>query len=97
MRKLLLLLLPLLLCSLLAQAQTVDTSTYTKKMDWLFQHLSKTPVTTGILYDRVYPAAKLDLFNQGTRQDTSSHENHIQAHSEILAPCGCFHPQTKVP
>ena len=39
MRKLLLL--PLLLCSLLAQAQTVDTSTYTKKSDYKKKGKSK--------------------------------------------------------
>ncbi|MDJ1497666.1 hypothetical protein QNI19_32300 [Cytophagaceae bacterium DM2B3-1] len=69
--------------SLVCYAQTIDTSTHIKAVDYHFQYLSKTPITTGVLYDRVFPTNRLDLFNQGTRQDTSSYYHFLQTHSEI--------------
>ena len=66
-------------------AQTVDTSTYTKKVDYRLQNLSKTPITTGILYDRVFPAARLHQFNQGTQRDTSSAVHILQAAHELYS------------
>jgi|GEM_PF-955353 len=66
-------------------AQTVDTSTYTQKIDYRLQHLSKTPITTGILYDRVFPAARLHQFNHGTQRDTSSANHLVQAAHELYS------------
>jgi len=66
-------------------AQTVDTSTYTQKIDYRLQNLSKTPITTGILYDRVFPAARLHQFNQGTQADTSSANHLVQAAHELYS------------
>jgi len=31
------------------------TGTYTEDVDSLFQHMNKSEITTGILYDRVFP------------------------------------------
>jgi len=82
MRKILLIWL-LFFSGLTLYAQTVDTSTYTKKIDYRLQYLSKTPITTGILYDRVFPAARLHQFNHGTQRDTSSATHFVQAHAEL--------------
>lgn len=63
------------------QAQLVNT--YTTEMDAMFLHLDKTPITTGILIDRIFPAANLQEFNQGTRIDTTSCTHFNQAWSEL--------------
>src|SRR3954471_9601318 len=55
-------LLPLLLIfSASLRAQTV--SSFTHDADSLFQNLDKSYVTTGVLYDRIYPYAMLHVFN----------------------------------
>lgn len=55
---------------------------YTAYVDSLMQHLDKSGVTTGILYDRVTPLASLQDFNKPAA-DTSSYWHFIQAYSEI--------------
>jgi len=34
-----------------AKTQTIDTTTYSGKMDYLFQHIDKTPIGSGLLKD----------------------------------------------
>ena len=60
-----------------------DTSSYAKKMDYTIQYIDKSKIPTGILYDRVFPTARLNNFNQVGRQDTSSFIHFIQSYSEL--------------
>lgn len=52
-----------------AAGQQIDE--YRHTTDSLLQHLDKSGVITGVLYDRVFPFAALNTFNQ-TQPDTSS-------------------------
>ncbi|MCU0352412.1 MAG: hypothetical protein MUD08_01530 [Cytophagales bacterium] len=60
-----------------------DTSTFQGKADYVFRYLDKTQVPTQILYDRVFPLGRLDMFNQQGRQDTSHYYHFLQVHSEL--------------
>lgn len=80
MKKIPLLILVILSCvniSLYAQ----QTDDYKHTADSLFQHLNKTGVTTGVLYDRVFPSAALNNFNLSL-PDTSSLWHFVQGYSE---------------
>lgn len=55
----------LLLFCLLSLSVKAQDKTYTQTIDSLFINLNKSGVTTGILYDRVFPFAGLDVFNLG--------------------------------
>lgn len=59
-------------------ATTYDTTTFKGKADYYLQNLDKTQMPMRMLYDRVFPLARLDAFNQG-RQDTSSNDHFMQA------------------
>ena len=59
MKKLLILALVLLTCN--GYAQKTDTSTYTKKVEYLFSGIIK-PTKAGIWYDKVMPWANLQSF-----------------------------------
>lgn len=61
--------------------ETPNFFTYT--IDSLFQNLSRTPITTGILYDRVMPLAGLHAFGQGAQPDTVSAAYFRQAYLEL--------------
>lgn len=63
-------------------AQSFDTTTFQGKADYILQNLDKSQIPTQILYDRVFPLARLDAFNKGT-SDTSSYDHFIQAVSEL--------------
>lgn len=77
MKKYRLLLGQVLLCyALCAQ----DNITYTKMADSLLSPVSKTPITTGILYDRVAPFAGLHSFKS---TDTSFYLHFKQSYSEL--------------
>lgn len=73
-----------LLCLIFASAlhaQKSDTSkTYVQTMDSLFSEIDKRLITTGILYDRVVPFARLDEFQPN---DTSGFNHFRQAWSEL--------------
>ncbi|MFT3948485.1 MAG: T9SS type A sorting domain-containing protein [Agriterribacter sp.] len=69
----------LMICSALFSQQTM---TYTKMADSLLFPISKTQITTGILYDRVVPFASLHSFKN---TDTSFYSHFIQAYSELYA------------
>ncbi|KQN32348.1 hypothetical protein ASE92_17225 [Pedobacter sp. Leaf41] len=78
MKKTSLLILSFIFCLFKANAQ-VDEFKHTA--DSLFQHLDKTGISTGVLYDRVFPYAALNNFNLIT-PDTSSMWHFKQAYSE---------------
>lgn len=63
-------------------ALSYDTTTFQGKADYVLQYLDKNQIPTHILYDRVFPLARLDVFNQGT-SDTSSYGQFMQAMSEL--------------
>ena len=76
---------PLLILAILSwvnislYAQQTNDFKYTA--DSLFQHLDKTGVSTGVLYDRVFPSAALNNFNLNL-PDTSSIWHFVQGYSE---------------
>jgi len=49
-------------------AQTIDTSTHSKKIEYLFQNIEK-PTNNGIWYDKAMPLAGL----QYAKQTSASH------------------------
>jgi len=55
---------------------------YTAVVDSLFQHMDKSRITTGILYDRAFPLAKVNEFNSSV-SDTSVNKYFMQAYSEM--------------
>ncbi len=58
--------------------------TYTTDIDYEFQPLDKTEITTGILYDRVFPFDNLPFFNVNPNQpDTVDFSFFVQGCSEL--------------
>ncbi|MBD0257772.1 MAG: hypothetical protein ICV83_18825, partial [Cytophagales bacterium] len=51
-------------------------------VDNALRYLNKSQIPTGILYDRVYPLARLDAFND-VSTDKSSYWHYIQAYAEL--------------
>lgn len=45
-----------------SKAQVYDTTTFQGKADYYLQFVDKTQIPTQILYDRVFPIARLDVF-----------------------------------
>ena len=80
MRTKALLLLPIIATTTLLNAQKPGSFTHTA--DSLFQHLNKNGITTGILYDRVFPYATLHVFNT-PYFDTSNIYHFKQAYYEL--------------
>ncbi len=76
-------LLYLLFGFLLSFSLKAQDKTYTQTIDSLFINLNKTEITTGILYDRVYPFAALEKFNLGA-SDTASNRYFTQAYLELF-------------
>ena len=68
----------------LAATAGPDTSAFQGKTDYLFRYLDKSQIPTQILYDRVFPLGRLDMFNQQGRSDTSSYNHFPQVHSELF-------------
>ncbi|MBB2146415.1 hypothetical protein GM921_13015 [Pedobacter sp. LMG 31464] len=64
------------------KANAQQTDEYKHTADSLFLHLDKTGVSTGVLYDRVFPSASLNDFNLAI-PDTSSMWHFIQGYSEF--------------
>ena len=71
-----------LFCLFFVLSQFVSAQIYTQKVDEKLQLLDKTEITTNILYDRVFPMAKLLMFNESAA-DTSQASHLFQAYSEI--------------
>lgn len=63
-------------------AQT-EVVSYNKQMKAITKELDSTKFKNNILYDRVYPLAKLDLFNQNQIKDTSNVVHFKQAEHEL--------------
>ncbi|MDD2550834.1 MAG: hypothetical protein PHD00_12165, partial [Bacteroidales bacterium] len=59
-----------------------NPKTYTEVADSLLRFIDKDSISTGILYSRVVPFARLERFNQ-LHPDTSSYVHFIQAYSEL--------------
>ena len=78
MKKLLLFL--IVFASLTAEAQTPKN--FTQTADSCLVNLNKSGVTTGILYDRVFPFASLAIFNENYA-DTSSYSHFKQGYNEL--------------
>src|SRR5919107_3673900 len=55
---------------------------FTHLADSVFENLNKSYITTGILYDRVYPSAMLHVFNS-SYSDTSNIYHFSQAYYEL--------------
>jgi hypothetical protein len=71
-----------MLVSLKVQAQLTNGN-FTDEVDYRLQNINKTPITSNILIDRVFPVAGIQAFNQGTRKDTSNVTHFKQAWSEL--------------
>src|SRR5680860_235695 len=69
----------LFLTVLTTQAQNED---FTQQVDYYFQHLDKSKVPTGILYERVFPAADVGRF-ANTSIDTTSALHFLTAFDEL--------------
>jgi hypothetical protein len=72
----------LMIISLKVQAQLTNGN-FTTEVDYRLQNISKNPITSNILIDRVFPVAAIQVFNQGVRIDTSSYSHFKQAWSEL--------------
>jgi hypothetical protein len=72
----------LMIISLKVQAQLTNGN-FTDEVDYRLQNINKTPITSNILIDRVFPVAVIQVFNQGSRIDTSSYAHFKQAWSEL--------------
>ncbi|MDR2979763.1 MAG: T9SS type A sorting domain-containing protein [Bacteroidales bacterium] len=83
MKKLILLTTLLILCIIKLQAQ--NESSFTESFDQVFQNISYSGATTGILYERVIPFARLKKFNSilSSCIDTSDAHHFLQSHSEL--------------
>ena len=60
-----------------------DSLSYRQKFDGCIKNLDKSKFSTGVLYDRIYPFARLLNFTSDTPKDSSSYEHFIQAYYEI--------------
>ncbi len=70
----------LLISSLSSFSQTILP--FTKSVDSMFVNLNKSYITTGILYDRIFPIAYLNMFNT-SESDTSNSDHFTQAYYEL--------------
>src|SRR4051812_37466070 len=61
----------LLISTFVIKAQTI--SSFTHDADSVFQNLNKSYISTGVLYDRVYPYAMLHMFNTAYFDTTNVH------------------------
>ena len=64
---------------------TVDGTTgdYTTNIDNVLTHVDKSPITTGILYDRVMSFADLDILREDGTITTSNYQHFMQSWSEL--------------
>ena len=79
MRKILILILVFAYCNAKGQ---IDTSTYSKKVDYLFQNISQTKFGGSLLYDRAAPIVDLQYFGM-EKYNTSSRNHWEQAYYEL--------------
>ena len=76
----------MLACGIKLKAQSSwDTLPWKSFADYRLQQLDKNYVTTGILYDRVFPIANVDEYNgRPNSNDTTSPKHFLQAYYEIF-------------
>ena len=79
MKKILILILVFAYCNVKGQT---DTSTYPKKVDYLFQNISQTKFGGSVLYDRAAPIVDLQYFGV-EKYNTSSRNHWEQAYYEL--------------
>ncbi|MCL2290437.1 MAG: alpha/beta hydrolase, partial [Bacteroidetes bacterium] len=71
-------------------------NTFTEAFDNIFQNISRVDASTGILYERVIPFARLQNYNSNIMSvDTSNSEHFIQAYFELYN--AVFQPSAKLP
>jgi hypothetical protein len=56
---------------------------YTQRMDEILINVNKTPITTGILYDRIMSFSNLDWLKQNGAVTNSNYQHFIQSWSEL--------------
>lgn len=61
---------------------SASSQDYTSQVDYYFQHLDKSQIPTGILYERVFPAADLKSFTDN-EIDTTSSVHFLTAFAEL--------------
>ena len=88
MKKTILKLLSLVICtiSITANSQTTFTGLkkdYTQSMDSIMSYVNKTPITTGILYDRVMSFSSLNMLKENAIVTKSNYKHFIQSWSEL--------------
>lgn len=72
--------------SVSANSQTTFTGLkkdYTQSMDSIMTYVNKTPITTGILYDRVMSFSSLNMLKENAIVTKSNYKNFIQSWSEL--------------
>jgi hypothetical protein len=72
--------------SISAQSQATFTGLdkdYTQSMDYLLTNVNKTPISTGILYDRVMSFSSLSMLKENGTITKSNYLNFIQSWSEL--------------
>ncbi|MEO5908235.1 MAG: hypothetical protein ABIR50_10940 [Ginsengibacter sp.] len=75
-----------------SQAQW-DTLPWKSYADYRLQPLNKSFVTTGVLYDRVFPIAHMDEHTGlSSTEDTTSSDHFKQGYYEMYNPSGMFSP-----
>ena len=88
MKKTILKMLSLVICtfSITANSQTTFTGLkkdYTQSMDSIMTYVNKTPITTGILYDRIMSFSSLNMLKENAIVTKSNYQNFIQSWSEL--------------
>lgn len=63
--------------------KTAYSQTQQHVVDSLFQYINKSPITSNIFIDRVFPTSGIQEFNQGSRIDTSSFIHFKQSWSDL--------------
>ncbi len=61
----------LLLCSIMSYAQSYDTTQFYGKNNFLFQHIDKSPITTGLLRDYGIDFQELDNYTGTALHDSN--------------------------
>lgn len=72
--------------SVTAQSQVTYTGLdkdYTQNMDYLLTNVNKTPITSGILYDRIMSFSALNWLKENGTVTNSSYQHFIQSWSEL--------------
>jgi hypothetical protein len=88
MKKFILNLLFIAICAFSISAQSQVTYTglkkdYTQSMDSLLLNINKTPIMTGILYDRIMPFANLNMLKENGLITKANYTTYIQSYSEL--------------